>query len=225
MLAAPNSLRIPGPTPLPPTVQSAINQPMINHRGDEMYHLLDRVKQDIKAIFGTRSDVLFLSGSGTTGMEAAVTNVTEPGDEVLVVTTGVFGFRFVDICQTHGNKVHQINVEWGQAFDPEEILDYVKENKAIKAVFVTFCDTSTGVLNPIQDLGKHLSSYSDALLVVDGVSSVGGAKSKMDQWRVDVFVSGSQKALMLLPGLSFIAVSEKAWKQIKANKKSILYLD
>lgn len=225
MLKSANLLRIPGPTPIPPSVNRAMMQPMIGHRSEEAKELFQRVKEKVKPVFGTNEDVLILTGSGTSGLEAAVVNTTKAGDDVLVIVTGNFGERFAQICETYELNVHRLEVEWGKAADPEDVKAYLTDNPNIKAVFVTACETSTGVLNPIGDISQAIRETSDALIIVDGVSSVGGAETRMDDWGVDVYVSGSQKALMLPPGLCFLAVSKRAWNVIHANDRPRFYLD
>lgn len=225
MLADQQILRIPGPSPIPPSVERAMSQPIIGHRGKETSALIQRIKPSLKPIFGTDQDILMLTGSGTAGLEAAVVNTVKPGDEVLVIVTGAFGDRFNSICKAYDISVHRYDIEWGSAVDPEAIKTYLKEHPEIKVVLATYCETSTGVLNPIQELTTIISQNSDALLIVDGVSCVGGVESKMDEWGIDVLVTGSQKALMLPPGLTFIAVSERAWRVIESNEQPRFYLD
>lgn len=225
MLPDQQLLRIPGPSPIPPSVQRAMGQPIIGHRGRETTELLQRIKPKLKPIFGTKQDVLIVTGSGTLGLEAAVVNTVKPGDEVLVIVTGAFGERFGHICDAYGITVHRYEVVWGEAVNPEYIKEYLKEHPAIKVVFSTYCETSTGVLNPVQELSTVVHQYSDALFVVDGVSCVGGVETKVDEWGIDVMVTGSQKAMMLPPGLTFIIVSDRAWKVIKENKQPRFYLD
>lgn len=225
MLKSANLLRIPGPTPIPPSVTRAMTQPMIGHRSEEAKELFKRVKEKVKPVFGTKEDVIILTGSGTSGLEAAIVNTTDAGDEVLVIVTGNFGERFAQICETYQLNVHRLEVEWGEAANPNDVKEYLQNHNHIKAVFATSCETSTGVLNPIEDISKAVREVSDALVVVDGVSSVGGAETCMDDWGVDVFVTGSQKAMMLPPGLCFIAASERAWDAINANGRPRFYLD
>ncbi|SFB28510.1 aspartate aminotransferase [Lentibacillus halodurans] len=218
-------LRIPGPSPIPPSVQRAMNQPMIGHRDQETKHLLHSIQPALKPIFGTKQNVLIMSGSGTASLESAVVNAVHPGDKVLVIVTGAFGDRFVQICAEYQIAINRHDVEWGEAVEPGAIKDYLKNHPGIKAVFATFCETSTGVLNPIQELGQIIRQHSDALFIVDGVSCVGGVEVKMDAWAIDILISGSQKALMLPPGLTFAAVSERAWKVIEKNDRPSFYLD
>lgn len=225
MLADQQLLRIPGPSPIPPSVQRAMGQPIIGHRGKETSTLLQRIKPDLKKVFGTEQDVLIVTGSGTSGLETAVLNTVKPQEEVLVIVTGAFGERFLKICEAHDITTHRYDVDWGKAINPDAIKAYLTENPSIKVVFSTYCETSSGVLNPIGELAAVVHQNSHALFVVDGVSCVGGVETKMDTWGVDVLVTGSQKAMMLPPGLTFIAVSERAWKVIKGNKRPRFYLD
>ena len=225
MLQDQHYLRIPGPTPIPPSVQRAMAQPMIGHRGDETSELLLSIKQRLQKVFGTKQDVLIIAGSGTSGLEAAVVNAVKPLDEVLVIVSGAFGERFVKICKAYGIKVHTYDVEWGKAFDPEDVRDFLQDFPMVKAVFATYCETSTGVMNPVDQLAKTIKEVSDALIIVDGVSCVGGVETKMDEWDVDMMVTGSQKAFMLPAGLTFIAASNRAWAVIDSNPNRGFYLD
>ncbi|MFD1361800.1 pyridoxal-phosphate-dependent aminotransferase family protein [Lentibacillus salinarum] len=218
-------LRIPGPTPIPPSVQRAVNQPMIGHRDQETKDLLHTIKPKLKPVFGTEQDVLILAGSGTAGLETAVVNAVHPGDEVLVIVTGAFGSRFVQICQAYQIETHRFDVEWGEAVKPEAIEAYLKQHPEIKAVFATFCETSTGVLNPVKELARVVHQQTDALFIVDGVSCVGGVAVEMDDWDIDILITGSQKAMMLPAGLTFLAVSERAWEVVETNDRPSFYFD
>lgn len=218
-------LRIPGPTPIPPSVQRAMSQPMIGHRGEDTSTMIQYIGNKLKVIFGTKQDVAILAGSGTAGMETAIVNTVQPGDEVLVIVTGAFGDRFAKICGAHHIHTHRLEVEWGQSVNPEEVKGYLEKNKSIKAIFITYCETSTGVLNPIKELAEAVREVSDALLIVDGVSCVGGVETRMDDWGIDVLVTGSQKAFMLPAGLTFIAASERAWSIIEKNERARFYFD
>ncbi|MFD2042895.1 pyridoxal-phosphate-dependent aminotransferase family protein [Ornithinibacillus salinisoli] len=225
MLSDQQMLRIPGPTPIPPSVQRAMSQPMIGHRDRDTKELLRKIKPKLKPIFGTVQNVEILAGSGTAGLEAAVINTVQPGDEVLVIVTGAFGERFVQICNAYNIITHQIHVSWGDAVTPEKVESYLQSHPSIKAVMATFCETSTGVLNPIQQLAKVIHQSSEALYIVDGVSSIGAIEANMDAWGIDILVTGSQKAFMLPPGLTFIAASSRAWEKIEANDQSRYYFD
>ncbi len=217
-------LRIPGPTPLPPRVVRAMSRPMISHRGGEFASLNKALLEKLKPVFGTKNDVLILTGSGTAGLEAAVANLVSPGDEVLVVVTGVFGERFVKISGVYGAKVERLDVEWGKAADPREVQARLAQNPRIKAVFATHNETSTGVANDIAGIGRIVAE-TPAVFVVDTVSALGGMAFQADAWQVDVAVTGSQKCLMLPPGLALVSVSPKAWKVIETAGSPRFYLD
>ncbi|HLS20738.1 MAG TPA: alanine--glyoxylate aminotransferase family protein [Bacillota bacterium] len=225
MFTHPELLRIPGPTPIPPRVQQAMNRTMFGHRGNDMKQLLQNIRHSLKDVFGTKEEIVILSSSGTSALEAAVVNTVREGDDVLVIVGGAFGERFANICETYNLNVHRLNVTWGEAVNPEDIRQFLQKHPQTKAVFATYCETSTGVLHPIAEISKVVHETSDALIIVDGVSAVGGAVTKMDEWEVDVFVTGSQKAFMLPAGLSFIALSERAEQRAKENKQPRFYLD
>ncbi|TCP69873.1 pyridoxal-phosphate-dependent aminotransferase family protein [Baia soyae] len=218
-------LRIPGPTPIPSRVQQAMNQPIFGHRSPEATQLILECSQQLKPIFGTEQDPLILTSSGTSALEAAVINTLSPGDEALVIVTGAFGDRFAKIVERYGFTLHRLDIEWGKACRPEQLQAALQQHPKTKAVFVTYCETSTGVLNPIQELSQVVRTHSEALFIVDGVSCLGAVPCQMDDWGLDIVVTGSQKALMLPPGLAFIAVSERAWGEIEQNQTSSFYLD
>jgi aspartate aminotransferase-like enzyme len=218
-------LRIPGPSPIPPGVQRAMTQQMIGHRDQDTKELIQRIKPQLKPIFGTEEEVMMIAGSGTAALETAVVNTVKPGDEVLVIITGSFGDRFAKICEAYEMKTHRLETEWGKAADPEAVKNFLDDHSNIKAVFATYCETSTGVLNPVQILAETVHNHSDALFIVDGVSCLGAVEAKMDAWSIDLLVTGSQKAMMLPPGLAFIAASKRAWKVIEDNPHSRFYLD
>ncbi|WP_082232010.1 pyridoxal-phosphate-dependent aminotransferase family protein [Halobacillus massiliensis] len=218
-------LQIPGPTPIPPSVNRAMSQPMIGHRGQKCKELLEDLAPRLKPIFGTSGDVLVLSSSGTSVLEAAVVNTTEPGDEVVVVVAGAFGDRFAKICETYELNVHRMDVEFGKAVEVAAIEKQLQDTPNVKAVFVTHCETSTGVMHPVEAVARKVHELSEALVIVDGVSSIGGAPVDMDGSGIDLLVSGSQKAMMLPAGLAFAAVSENAWKVIDSNPRPRFYLD
>lgn len=225
MLQDQHYLRIPGPTPIPPSIERAMAKPMIGHRGQETSDMLARIKPGLQKIFGTKQDVLIVTGSGTSGLEAAVINAVRPGEEVIVIATGAFGERFAKICEAYHITVHCLDIEWGKAFTTEEVQEFAKQHSNAKAIFTTYCETSTGIINPIHTLAEAVKPITDALLIVDGVSCIGGIETKMDEWQLDIVVTGSQKALMLPAGLTFVAASERAWKVIEANDHKGFYLD
>ena len=221
----PTILRHPGPTPIPKKVELAMVQNMISHRSEEFVKLYQETTERVKPIFGTRQDILLLPSGGTAALEAAVVNIASPGDEVVVVTVGAFGDYFVGICEKHGLKVHKLKKDWGEACTKGELIDFLKPLSNIKGVFATYNETSTGILNPVEQLAEAVREQSDALFIVDGVSAIGGAPAKMDEWGIDILVTGSQKAMMLPPGLALLAVSEKAWKVIESNDSTAYYLN
>lgn len=225
MLTDQQILRIPGPSPIPPSVNRAMSQPMIGHRGQSTSDMMAAIRPKLKKVFGTKQEVMIVTGSGTAGLEMAVVNTVAPGEEVAVIVTGAFGDRFVKICKSYGLKTHVLDVDWGKAVNPQNVIEFLKDKPLVTAVFSTFCETSTGVLNPIKELTAAIKEVSEALVIVDGVSCVAGTATEMDEWGVDVVVTGSQKAFMLPAGLAFIAASERAWNKIKENPQPRFYLD
>ncbi len=217
-------LLTPGPTPLPPQISLAMAQPIIHHRTPQFQEILKEVSVNLKWVFQTVNDVFILSASGTGAMECAVINLLSRGDTALVVQGGKFGERWTEIARAYGIIVEVIDVEWGKAVSAEEIAKRLKACPQIKAVFTTLCETSTGVDNDINKIAQVLKN-SAAVLVVDAISGLGAVDLKTDLWGVDVVVSGSQKGLMLPPGLGFISVSPKAWKLVEASQSPRYYLD
>ena len=202
----------PGPTPVPEQVMLAMAQPMIHHRHPEFIELFARVNENLKYLFQTKQDVYTLTSSGTGAMETAVCSLLSAHDEVLFINAGKFGERWGEICKAYAVQTAEIKVEWGHAVDPEEIKKQLLQRRGIKAVFVTHSETSTGVAQDVKEIAKIVKSSSDAILVVDGITSIGALEMRMDDWGIDVAVTGSQKGLMIPPGLAFIALSDRAWK-------------
>ncbi len=217
-------LRIPGPTPLPPEVLQIMSKQMINHRGTEFHDMLRDITSKLKLLFETKNDLFILTGSGTGGLEAAVVNMLSPGDTILGVSIGVFGDRFASIAQTFGAKVIPLKFEMGKAADPEAVRQALKNNPAIKAVLITHNETSTGITNDMASLSKVVKEF-DKLLLADCVSSLGSLKCPVDEWGLDVAISGSQKGWMAPPGLAFVSVSQKAWEAYKNAKMPHFYWD
>jgi aspartate aminotransferase-like enzyme len=198
---------------------------MINHRGPEFASLIHRTTEKLKQIYLTENDVLTLTASGTGAMEAAVVNFMPPGSHALVITIGVFGNRFKELVNAYGGIATVLEFSFGSAADLEQIKDALEKNPEIKTVFVTHNETSTGVTNPIiPDLAQVVQQH-DALLIVDAISSLSSVEFRTDDWGVDVVCSGSQKGWMTAPGLSFISVSEKAWKRFEENPQPRFYFD
>lgn len=217
-------LMIPGPTPVPPAVTAAMSRPIIGHRSAEFAALIERVNEKLKKVFQTKNDVFVLASSGTGGMEAAVANVVNPGDKVITLNTGKFGERFGELARKYGAEVDEIKFVWGSSIDLQVVEEKLKADPTIKAVFATHNETSTGVVNDIKGLGNLVDQHR-AVLVVDAISSMGGMDIRTDEWKVDIMVSGSQKAMMLPPGLAFVSVSPKAWNVIEQNKSPKYYFD
>ncbi|PAV28393.1 aminotransferase [Virgibacillus profundi] len=221
----PNILRHPGPTPIPKKVELAMTENMISHRTEEFVRLYKDATERIKSVFGTKQDILLLPSGGTAALEAAVVNTVSPGEEIVVITVGAFGDYFVSICEKYGLHVHKLEKNWGEACTKEELVEFLKPLSNIKAVFATYNETSTGILNPVKQLAEAVHEHSNALFIIDGVSGIGGAPAEMDEWGIDILVTGSQKAMMLPPGLALIAVNEKAWKVIEDNSSTSYYLN
>ncbi|MFH0790024.1 MAG: alanine--glyoxylate aminotransferase family protein [Candidatus Omnitrophota bacterium] len=219
-----NYLLTPGPTPLPPEICLAQARPIIHHRTPQFQAILKEVHEGLKYIYQTTNDVFILTSSGTGTMESAVVNLLSPGDTAIIIQGGKFGERWTEICGVYGINTEIIDVEWGSAVAPQEIERRLKTNPLIKAVFTTHCETSTGVTNDIEAIGKIVKDYN-AVLAVDAISGLGAIPLMTDAWSVDMCVSGSQKGLMLPPGLGFISVSPKAWVKIKESKCPKYYFD
>ena len=210
-------LLTPGPTSVPPEVLLAMSQPIIHHRTEEYRKIFAEANEGLKYLFQTTSDVLIFSSSGTGAMEGAVSNLLSPMNKALVVRGGKFGERFAEICTVYGVEVIPIDVVWGEAVEPKEIESKLALYPDIKAVFTTLCETSTGVVSDIESIGNVVAKHP-AALVVDVISGLGAMEYKPDDWHVDVTVGGSQKGLMLPPGLSFVSLSEKGWKLVAESK-------
>ena len=219
-----NYLLTPGPTPIPPRVLETMARPIIHHRTPEFQKIIQEVEEDLRYVYQTKNEVLIFAASGTGAMEGSVINLLSPGDKALVVRGGKFGERFGDICQAYGIEFIPLDVEWGKAVDPKKIEDILKKDKKIKAVYVTLCETSTGVATDIEAAGKILKDY-EAALVVDAISGLAAIPIKTDEWGADVVVAGSQKGLMIPPGLSFVSVSPKAWLLIEKSTLPKYYFD
>ncbi|MFA4043883.1 MAG: hypothetical protein HZRFUVUK_000662 [Candidatus Fervidibacterota bacterium] len=218
-------LLIPGPTPVPPRVLRAMCRPMINHRGPEYEAFFERLLGKLKRVVGTEGDVIIFPASGTGAMEAAIVNLLSPGDPILATSIGHFGDRFVDIARAFGADVTVLSFPWGKAVDVEEVeRSFKSAKKQYRALLVTHNETSTGVTNPIQPLAK-LAREHGALIIVDAISSIGAIELEMDAWDVDVVIGGSQKGLMTPPGISFVALNQRAWDAVERAKMPRYYWD
>jgi aspartate aminotransferase-like enzyme len=220
------NLRIPGPTALPASVREAGARQMINHRGPEFAAMLGRILDGMKPYFGTTSDVAMITTAGSGGLEAAIVNTLSPGDRVLGVSIGSFGDRFAKIAGIYGADVTRLDAEWGYAAAADEVRERLRTMPDAKAVLLTHNETSTGVMNPVAELAAAVRAETpDALILVDSVSGLGAVPFQMDDWGVDVVVTGSQKAWMAAPGLAMIAASTRGWAAMETATMPRFYLD
>lgn len=220
-------LMIPGPTPVPEQALLALSRHPIGHRSGDFSKIMAEVTQNLKWLHQTENDVLILTASGTGAMEAGIINFLSPGDRVLVGCNGKFGDRWAEVCEAYGLAVEKVSAEWGKALEPEQFREKLAADtgKQIKAVILTHSETSTGVLNDLETINRHVKDHGEALMMVDTVTSLGAVNVPMDAWGLDVVASGSQKGYMIPPGLGFVAVSPKAWEAYKTAKLPRYYLD
>jgi aspartate aminotransferase-like enzyme len=219
-----NYLMTPGPTPVPPEVLLEMAKPLIHHRTPQYQAIFKKVNEGLKTIFKTANDICIFTSSGTGAMEASVANVLSPGDKAIVVQGGKFGERFGELCKAYGIEFIPIDVKWGSPADPKVVKEALDKNMGVAAVYTTLAETSTGTVNDIKSIGAIVKEY-DAVLVVDAISGLGADDLQTDAWGVDMTVSGSQKGLMIPPGLSFITVSKKAWTRVEKSKLPKYYYD
>jgi aspartate aminotransferase-like enzyme len=212
----------PGPTPLLPAAQFAMAAAGMHHRTAEFRALYQRVLADLKTFIGTQNDVIVLASSGTGAMEAAVSNLTSPGERVLVATAGKFGERWHDLSKAFGCAVELVPLAYGEAITAEHVR--AKLTPDTRAVFIQATESSTGVMHDVEAIARLLRG-SDTLLVVDAITGLGTTRFDVDGWGVDVIIGGSQKALMIPPGLAYCAVSERAWQRMESGKTSRYYFD
>lgn len=217
-------LLTPGPTPVPESVVSAFAQPNIHHRTPQFSAIFQDVKEGLKYVFQTEQDVLMLAATGTGAMEAAVTNLFKKGDKVITINGGKFGERWTKISKTYGLEPKEILLERGQAVKPADLEKFVKEHSDAKAILFQASETSTGVMMPTQKICE-IAQKAGMLTVVDAITAAGVFDLPMDQWGIDVMLSGSQKAFMIPPGLAFIALSEKAWKATETSDLPKFYFN
>lgn len=217
-------LMLPGPTTVHPRVLNAMAQAVVNHRSAKYGEILTETSELMADVFQTKNQAYLLTGSGTAAMEAAISNVLNPGEKVLNVVGGKFGERFMKIAQTHGIDTEELAVEWGTAVTPEAVKEALDADEDIKAITVVHNETSTGVAAPIKEVGKVMKDY-DALYIVDTVSSLGGDEVKVDDFGIDVCVTGSQKCLAAPPGMAAITLSDDAWDKVDKVTPNGFYLD
>jgi aspartate aminotransferase-like enzyme len=223
-VAAKRYLFTPGPTPVPPEVLEAMSRPIIHHRSSDFRAIFESCLERLAQVYRTEGDILVYTASGTGGMESAISNLTRPGDRVVVVSAGYFGERWAAMARNFGCEVDELSYEWGESPAPEELARRLRELGGAKAVFTTHSETSTGVLADVQGLAAA-AKEAGALVVVDAVSSLGAVPVETDRWGLDVVVSGSQKALMTPPGLATVSVSSDAWATVEQGAASRYYFD
>jgi len=218
---------IPGPTPVPERVLEALGRHPIGHRSKDFQSIVKSTTENLKWLHQTKNEVLTITGSGTAAMEAGIINSLSKGDKVICGENGKFGQRWVKIAEEFGLEVILINAEWGKPLDPEKFKNILENdlNKDIKAVILTHSETSTGVMNDLKTISQHIRNHKKALSIIDCVTSLGAFNVPTDKWELDIVASGSQKGYMIPPGLSFISVSEKAWKAIELSNLPKFYLD
>ena len=217
-------LLTPGPTPLPPQVREALGRPIIHHRTSSYRALFKRAMQGMQTAMQTSQPVYCLTSSGTGAMEAAVANLLSPGDAAIVVLGGKFAERWQSLCKAYGITVVPIPVAYGDVVDPQAVADALAAHPKAKAVFTTLCETSTGIVNDIQAIAA-ITRKSQAVLVVDAISGLLADECRTDEWGIDVVVTGSQKGLMLPPGLAFISVNARAWALVDRATCPRFYTD
>ena len=220
-----HKLFTPGPTSIPEEVLLEMAKPIMHHRTEEFLSIAKEVFEGLKYLFQTKNDVLIMASSGTGAMEASIVNLFSKGEKVIVVNGGKFGERFVEIGKVYGLNVVDVKVEWGKTLKKEELEKIIEENKDAKGVFVNLCETSTATHFDVKGYGEIVSKYEDIVLVVDAISSLGAVPCYMDEWKIDCLITGSQKAFMLPPGLSFISLSERAWNKTKNSDLPKYYFD
>ena len=220
-------LMIPGPTMVPSTVLTSMANPIIGHRTGDYGDLLVDTTEKMKKVFQTENDTYLLTGSGTAAMDMAISNTVDKGDKVLNIVNGNFGDRFYKISKIYagaGDNVIKLENEWGDCAEPEAVKEILEQNPDIKVVTVVHNETSTGVKNPIEEIGNVVKDYN-ALYIVDTVSSLGGDYVNVDKFNIDICVTGSQKCIAAPPGMAAICISNKAWEVINKTETKSFYLD
>lgn len=217
-------LMTPGPTPVPTESLLAMAKPIIHHRTPQFMNIFKEANEGLKYIFNTKNDIFTFTSSGTGAMEASVVNFLSPGDKVMVIQGGKFGERFTEICKAYGVNAITLDVKWGNAVDLKTVEKKLSENPDTKILYATLCETSTAVLTDIKSLAGLLKN-KNTILAVDAISGLGADELKTDEWGVDLVISGSQKGLMIPPGLAFLSVSPKAWGLAEKSKCPKFYFN
>jgi len=221
------NLMIPGPTPVPENVLSSMSKHPIGHRSGDFQKIVQKTTEQLKWLHQTTADVLTITGSGTAAMEAGIINTLSKGDQVICGDNGKFGERWVKVARAYGLDVKVVKADWGTPLDPNQFKKILQEdtNQKIKAVILTHSETSTGVINDLEKISSYIRNHKKALSIVDCVTSIGACNVPTDEWGLDIVASGSQKGYMIPPGLSFIAISQKAWKASENSDLPKFYLD
>ncbi len=215
----------PGPTPVPEAVMLRMAEPIIHHRNQEFRDLFARVNRNLKYLFQTEQPVLTLTCSGTGGVESTFVSLFSPGDTIIAVNGGKFGERWVKMPKTFGMNVVEIKTPWGRALQPDQLRDALQRNPQAKGVYLTHSETSTGTATDVKTMAKIIRQYSHALVCVDGITAVGAHELRFDDWGIDVCVTGSQKGLMIPPGLAFVALSQRAISAMQTSTIPKFYFD
>jgi serine---pyruvate transaminase len=215
----------PGPTPVPESVMLRMAEPIIHHRHPEFREIFKRVNENLKYVFQTHQPVLTLACSGTGGVESTFVSLFSPGDTVIAANGGKFGARWVTMPRTFGLNAVEIKVEWGKGPTREQVLTALKEHPDAKAVYLVHSETSTGTATDIEGLSRLIRENSNALICVDGITAIGAHEFRFDEWGIDVCVTGSQKGLMIPPGLAFVAVSKRAREAMESSTLPKFYFD
>ena len=218
---------IPGPTPVPEKVLQALGKHPIGHRSKDFQDLVESTTKNLKWLHQTQNDVLTITGSGTAAMEAGIINTLSKGDKVICGENGKFGERWVKVAKEFGLEVIKIDSEWGTPLNPEDFKKVLEEDvqKEIKAVILTHSETSTGIINDLETISSYIREHKKALSIIDCVTSIGACNVPVDEWELDIVASGSQKGYMIPPGLSFISMSEKAWRASEISNLPKFYLN
>ena len=219
------NLRLPGPVALPRAVREIMKTQMINHRGRDYADILDRMTANLQTILMTKNDAYFITSSGTGAMETAIVNTLSPGESVLALSIGWFGQRFADIADAYGMDVERLEFPQGEPVDAERLRQALRKNPSIRSVLVTHNESSTGVSNPLEQLCKVIHEESDALILVDAVSSAGGVQIAIDAWGIDVVATAAQKSWVAPPGIAMVTFSKKAWQAYGSAKCPRYYYD
>ena len=221
------NLMIPGPTPVPENVLSSMSKHPIGHRSGDFQTIVQKTTEQLKWLHQTKADVLTITGSGTAAMEAGIINTLSRGDQVICGDNGKFGERWVKVAKAYDLDVKIVKADWGEPLDPNQFKRLLEEdtNKKIKAVILTHSETSTGVINDLKSINNEVKNHGKAITIADCVTSLGACNIPMDEWGIDVIASGSQKGYMIPPGLSFVAMSKRAWEANSQSNLPKFYLD